>query len=84
MFTEWLFTDIRYKDVIFAYSARFGVHYVDFDNDNRTRTPKESAIQLTKIFADNGFPAPSSGIITVIPNQIVLMFYFVLFLLLIA
>ncbi len=44
----------------FSCSARFGVHYVDFDDENRTRTPKESAIQLTKIFADNGFPEPST------------------------
>lgn len=59
-------------------SARFGVHYVDFDDENRTRTPKESAIQLTKIFADNGFPTPSSSF-TALPSQIVLIFCFTLF-----
>lgn len=64
---------------IFPPSARFGLHYVDFDDANRTRTPKDSAIQLTKIFADNGFPEPSSGIITAIPNQVALIVGFVVF-----
>jgi lactase-phlorizin hydrolase len=41
-----------------GYSERFGVHFVDYDSPNRTRTPKLSASELTKIFADNGFPAP--------------------------
>lgn len=40
------------------YSARFGVNYVDFNDPERPRTPKGSAIQLTKIFADNGFIDP--------------------------
>jgi len=41
-----------------GYTARFGVNYVDFNDPERPRTPKGSAIQLTKIFADNGFPDP--------------------------
>jgi hypothetical protein len=32
------------------------VHYINFSDPMLTRTPKESAVQLTKIFADNGFP----------------------------
>ncbi|KAG4067037.1 hypothetical protein HA402_000028 [Bradysia odoriphaga] len=38
-----------------GYTVRFGVHYVDFNNPDRPRTPKGSAKQLAKIFADNGF-----------------------------
>jgi lactase-phlorizin hydrolase len=41
-----------------GYTARFGVHYVDFNHPARVRAPKQSAIELTQIFADNGFPAP--------------------------
>lgn len=43
-------------DLIYFYSARFGVNYVDFTHPNRTRTPKVSAFELTKIFRENGFP----------------------------
>lgn len=63
--TRMSFTHLEkvYKFMIdVSRSARFGVHYVDFEDANRTRTPKESAIQLTKIFADNGFAEPSSGV----------------------
>jgi lactase-phlorizin hydrolase len=41
-----------------GYSERFGVHFVDYTSPDRTRTPKESANVLKKIFADNGFPQP--------------------------
>jgi len=40
-----------------GYSERFGTHYVDMEDPERPRTPKESAFELKKIFADNGFPA---------------------------
>ncbi len=39
-------------------SERFGVHYVDFESPDRTRTQKDSAKFLTQLFADNGFPEP--------------------------
>jgi len=39
-----------------GYMARFGIHYVDFTNDTRPRTAKNSVAELTKIFQDNGFP----------------------------
>jgi beta-glucosidase/6-phospho-beta-glucosidase/beta-galactosidase len=45
-----------------GYSERFGVHYVDYTSADRTRTPKNSAAALTKIFADNGFPEPRNHI----------------------
>ena len=35
---------------------RYGIHYVDFEDDDRPRTPKESANLLKKIIADRGFP----------------------------
>lgn len=38
------------------FSERFGVHWVNFSHPDRPRVPKKSAIELTKIFANNGFP----------------------------
>jgi len=42
-----------------GYTQRFGVHYVNFSDPNLTRVPKSSAIELKKIFNDNGFIDPS-------------------------
>ncbi|KAG8430619.1 hypothetical protein GDO86_020290 [Hymenochirus boettgeri] len=39
-----------------GYSQRFGLHYVDFSNGNRQRTPKGSAYSFTNIIKKNGFP----------------------------
>ncbi|KAG4070575.1 hypothetical protein HA402_011962 [Bradysia odoriphaga] len=44
-----------------GYSERFGVHWVNFTHPDRPRYPKKSAVELKKIFADNGFPAETSG-----------------------
>lgn len=42
-----------------GYSERFGLHYVDFNDPARTRTPKDSAKFYTKLITDNGFkPEP--------------------------
>ena len=38
-----------------GYAERFGLHYVDFNDPNRPRTPKASAQYLTNIIRDNGF-----------------------------
>ncbi|XP_041469142.1 cytosolic beta-glucosidase-like [Lytechinus variegatus] len=38
-----------------GYSERFGMHYVDFDDPERPRTPKRSVSVYSKIIADNGF-----------------------------
>ncbi|CAL8072589.1 unnamed protein product [Orchesella dallaii] len=46
-----------------GYTARFGIHYLNYSDPNLTRIPKDSAISLTKIFADNGFPANESLLI---------------------
>ncbi|KAM9305033.1 lactase/phlorizin hydrolase-like [Gastrophryne carolinensis] len=43
-----------------GYSQRFGLHYVDFENSNRQRTPKESAYLLSTIAENNGFPSSKS------------------------
>ncbi|XP_070577056.1 lactase/phlorizin hydrolase-like [Ptychodera flava] len=39
-----------------AYSQRFGLHYVDFDDDDRPRTPKESTKFYSDMIRNNGFP----------------------------
>ncbi|XP_067663553.1 lactase/phlorizin hydrolase-like [Haliotis asinina] len=38
-----------------GYYERFGVHHVDFNSTNRTRTPRSSAAFLRHVFQDNGF-----------------------------
>ncbi|XP_046557696.1 lactase-phlorizin hydrolase-like [Haliotis rubra] len=38
-----------------GYYERFGVHHVDFDSTDRTRTPRSSAAFLRHVFKDNGF-----------------------------
>ena len=40
-----------------GYTQRFGLHYVDFDDDNRPRTQKESARWYAELVANNGFLA---------------------------
>nr|XP_022342919.1 uncharacterized protein LOC111136393 isoform X1 [Crassostrea virginica] len=43
-----------------GYSERFGLHYVNFSDPARPRTPKKSAHFFTKIIEDNGFPGENS------------------------
>lgn len=38
-----------------GYSERFGLHYVDFNDPEKTRIPKASALFYKKIITDNGF-----------------------------
>uniref|UniRef100_UPI00398F6299 lactase/phlorizin hydrolase-like n=1 Tax=Pristiophorus japonicus TaxID=55135 RepID=UPI00398F6299 len=54
-----------------GYSHRFGLHYVNFEDSNRPRTPKESAYFYTQIIENNGFVNSSSNnlIQTLIPNN---------------
>lgn len=46
-----------------GFSERFGLHYVDFTDPDRPRTPKESTKTYSTIIQENGFfpPEPSSG-----------------------
>ena len=37
------------------FSLKFGVHYVDFTDPERPRTPKASAAYLKEIISNNGF-----------------------------
>ena len=38
-----------------GYTERFGLHYVDFQDPKRPRTPKASARYYSKLITDNGF-----------------------------
>ncbi|TSK92928.1 Lactase-phlorizin hydrolase [Bagarius yarrelli] len=38
-----------------GYSQRFGLHYVNFEDPNRPRTPKASAYYVSQVFRKNGF-----------------------------
>uniref|UniRef100_A0A8C9S1Z6 Lactase n=1 Tax=Scleropages formosus TaxID=113540 RepID=A0A8C9S1Z6_SCLFO len=40
-----------------GYSERFGLHYVNFEDPNRPRTPKASAYFYSKVIENNGFVA---------------------------
>lgn len=53
-YTAWSFLDnFEWQE---GYSERFGLHYVDFDDPDRPRTPKASAAAFTAIIEANGFP----------------------------
>ncbi|NWT52263.1 LPH hydrolase, partial [Erythrocercus mccallii] len=41
-----------------GYGPRFGLHQIDFDNPNRPRTPKRSAVYYAEIIRNNGIPLP--------------------------
>ena len=43
-----------------GYSERFGLHYVNFSDPERPRTPKASARFYTSIIVNNGFLKQSS------------------------
>nr|ATP16791.1 multidomain GH1 [Lyrodus pedicellatus] len=58
-YTAWSFMDnFEWQE---GYSERFGLHYVDFEDPDRPRTPKESAKYYTSIIEANGFPADESA-----------------------
>ena len=38
-----------------GYTEKFGLHFVDMTDENRTRTPKESSRFYKKIIDNNGF-----------------------------
>lgn len=58
-YTAWsLMDNFEWKR---GYTQRFGAHSVDFESNDRKRTPKASVAVLKKIFEDNGFPEPTEA-----------------------
>ncbi|XP_010210648.1 PREDICTED: lactase-phlorizin hydrolase [Tinamus guttatus] len=55
-YVAWSFMDNF--EWLSGYDPRFGLHQVDFDNPNRPRTPKRSAIYYSEIIRNNGIPEP--------------------------
>ena len=48
----------RYAHIIYVFlqfSEKFGTHYVDFNDPDRPRTPKESSKYLKSLAVANGF-----------------------------
>ena len=45
-----------------GYSQKFGLHYVDFNDPNRSRTVKDSAKYISQLIADNGFVNSATSI----------------------
>nr|XP_028600757.1 lactase-phlorizin hydrolase [Podarcis muralis] len=55
-YVAWSFMDSF--EWLNGYEPRFGLHQVDFENPNRPRTPKRSAIYYAGIIRQNGIPLP--------------------------
>ncbi|NXG44262.1 LPH hydrolase, partial [Psilopogon haemacephalus] len=55
-YNAWSFMDSF--EWLNGYEPRFGLHQVDFDNPNRPRTPKRSAVYYAEIIRNNGIPLP--------------------------
>ena len=56
-FTAWTLMDNFEWDE--GYKMRFGLYRVDFNDKQRSRTPKLSAFYYRKIIQENGFPPQS-------------------------
>ncbi|XP_074001413.1 lactase/phlorizin hydrolase isoform X1 [Numenius arquata] len=55
-YNAWSFMDNF--EWLTGYDPTFGLHQVDFDNPNRPRTPKRSAVYYAEIIRNNGIPLP--------------------------
>lgn len=53
-YTAWSFLDNLEWSA--GYSQKFGLHYVDFDDPERPRTPKASVAFYRSVIEANGFP----------------------------
>ncbi|KAM8848085.1 beta-klotho [Synchiropus picturatus] len=55
-YTQWSLVDgLEWN---YGFSARRGLFFVDFNQANKTRTPKTSAQYYRSVILDNGFPQP--------------------------
>ncbi|XP_021358662.1 lactase-phlorizin hydrolase-like, partial [Mizuhopecten yessoensis] len=55
-----------------GYDERFGLHFVNFSDPARPRTPKESAVFYSQVIKDNGFPRgamTAPGVMTTMPYE---------------
>ncbi|XP_071963684.1 myrosinase 1-like [Antedon mediterranea] len=59
-----------------GYSQRFGLHHVDFDDPDRPRTPKDSALFYRDLIASNAFVINSAVFIRT--SSMVILFVFAL------
>ncbi|XP_015724338.1 lactase-phlorizin hydrolase [Coturnix japonica] len=55
-YNAWSFLD--FFEWLNGYEPRFGLHEVDFDDPNRPRTPRRSAVYYAEIIRNNGIPLP--------------------------
>ncbi|XP_048808723.1 lactase/phlorizin hydrolase isoform X2 [Lagopus muta] len=55
-YNAWSFMD--FFEWLNGYEPRFGLHEVDFDDPNRPRTPRRSAVYYAEIIRNNGIPLP--------------------------
>jgi len=44
-----------------GYEPRFGLHEVDFNDPNRPRSPRRSAVYYAEIIRNNGIPLPEEN-----------------------
>lgn len=61
-YTAWSFLDNF--EWMSGYSEHFGLHYVNFSDPDRPRTPKASASYFTSIIETNGFLRPVPNVQT--------------------
>ncbi len=57
VYTAWSLMDNF--EWVFSYSEKFGLYYVDFDDQDRPRTAKDSSFWYSQLILDNGFPPPN-------------------------
>ena len=60
-----------------GFVERFGIHYIDFESEDKPRVQKASARYIAQIIADNGFPEPTEppadSSVTLCPSIIMLL-----------
>eukprot|EP00076_Gallus_gallus_P002678 NP_001104816.1 lactase-phlorizin hydrolase precursor [Gallus gallus] len=58
-YNAWSFMD--FFEWLNGYEPRFGLHEVDFNDPNRPRTPRRSAVYYAEIIRNNGIPLPEEN-----------------------